>query len=575
MSISASVDAKLKQHLSLLYGDLAAQVFAKIEQLIATYQPIIRKHGAGAVDKGEPLWDESTIVLITYGDQIRDEGVPSLRSLRNFLVEHQLDRSINTVHLLPIFPYSSDDGFSVIDYRAIRKSLGDWQDVKHLGQKFDLALDFVLNHCSRESSWFAGYLNGEQPFVDFFIEVDPDIDLSDVTRPRTSPLLTSVQTNRGERHVWSTFSSDQMDLNFASPSLLIEMLDILLLYVENGAKIIRLDAIGFLWKEIGTTCMHLPQTHEVVKLMRTILDAIAPDTILLTETNVPHQENISYFGRGDEARAVYQFSLAPLLLDAYLRKDASLLQQWLEDLEYPETGMTFFNFTASHDGIGVRPLEGIVPPERIDALANRVLELGGKVNWRERPDGSQSPYELNITYFSALAETDDDSGELHVRKFLASQAIMLSLRGIPGVYFHSLIGSENDLDGVLQTGENRSINRQKFSSSQLRERLAGNNPKPRIVFEGYQKLLSLRCRQKAFHPEAAQKMLSISDSRLLAFERTSCDGEQKVIVLANFSNQQIVLPLPSAPSERFDLLSGDRIHGSTCTLNAYQVVWLV
>ena len=573
MSISASVDAKLKQHLSLLYGELAAQVFVKIEQLIATYRPIITKHGA--VDKGEPLWDESTIVLITYGDQIKNEGVPSLRSLRNFLVEHQLDRSINTVHLLPIFPFSSDDGFSVIDYRAIRASLGDWQDVKHLGQKLDLALDFVLNHCSRESSWFAGYLNGEQPFADFFIEVDPEVDLSDVTRPRTSPLLTSVQTNRGERHVWSTFSSDQMDLNFASPSLLLEMLDILLLYVANGAKIIRLDAIGFLWKEIGTTCMHLPQTHEVVKLMRTILDAIAPETILLTETNVPHQENISYFGRGDEARAVYQFSLAPLLLDAYLRRDASLLQQWLEDLEYPETGMTFFNFTASHDGIGVRPLEGIVPPERIDALANRVLELGGKVNWREKPDGSQSPYELNITYFSALAETDDDSGELHVRKFLASQAIMLSLRGIPGVYFHSLIGSENDLEGVLQTGENRSINRQKFSSSQLRERLGGNNPQPRFVFEGYQKLLSLRCRQKAFHPEAAQKMLSISDSRLIAFERKSCDGEQTVIVLANFSNQQIVLPLPFAPSERFDLLSGDRIHGSTCTLNAYQVVWLV
>ncbi len=216
-----------------------------------------------------------------------------------------------------------------------------------------------------------------------------------------------------------------------------------------------------------------------------------------------------------------------------------------------------------------------MPPERIDALANRVLELGGKVNWREKPDGSQSPYELNITYFSALAETDDDSEELHVRKFLASQAIMLSLRGIPGVYFHSLIGSENDLDGVLETGENRSINRQKFSSSQLREQLAGNNSKQRLIFEGYQKLLSLRCRQKAFHPEAAQTMLSISDSRLIAFERASCDGEQKVTVLANFSNQQIVLPLPSASSERIDLLSGDRIHGSICTLNAYQVVWLV
>ena len=573
MSISASVGAKLQQHLSLLYGDAAADIFVQIDHLITTYQPILAADQAAT--KVEALWDESTVVLITYGDQILDEGVPSLRSLRNFLVEHQLDRSVNTVHLLPIFPYSSDDGFSVIDYRAIRTPLGDWQDVKHLGQKFDLALDFVLNHCSRESSWFAGYLNGEQPFTDFFIEVDPDVDLSDVTRPRTSPLLTPVQTNRGERHVWSTFSSDQMDLNFASPALLLEMLDILLLYVANGAKIIRLDAIGFLWKEIGTTCMHLPQTHEVIKLMRIILDIIAPETILLTETNVPHQENISYFGRGDEARAVYQFSLAPLLLDAYLRKDASLLQQWLEDLEYPDTGMTFFNFTASHDGIGVRPLEGIVPPERIDALANRVLELGGKVNWREKPDGTQSPYELNITYFSALADTEDNSETLHVRKFLASQAIMLSLRGIPGVYFHSLIGSENDREGVLQTGENRSINRQKFSSAQLRERLAGNNSKQRAVFEGYQKLLGLRCRQKAFHPGAAQTMLSIADPRLIAFERTSCDGEQKVIVLANFSNQQIILPLPSAPRERLDLLSGQRTHGSTCTLDAYQVVWLV
>ena len=239
------------------------------------------------------------------------------------------------------------------------------------------------------------------------------------------------------------------------------------------------------------------------------------------------------------------------------------------------SGMTFFNFTASHDGIGVRPLEGIVPPERIDALANRVLELGGKVNWREKPDGTQSPYELNITYFSALADTDENSETFHVRKFLASQAIMLSLRGIPGVYFHSLIGSENDLEGVLQTGENRSINRQKFSSAQLRERLAGNNSKQRAVFEGYQKLLGLRCRQKAFHPGAAQTMLSIADPRLIAFERTSCDGEQKVIVLANFSNQQIVLPLPSASSERLDLLSGERTHGSIFTLDAYQVVWLV
>lgn len=573
MSISASVAAKLNQHLSLLYGDDCADIYSRLEQLIAGYQPALSKDQSAR--QQDPLWDESTVVLITYGDQIQDENVPALRSLRNFLLEHQLDQSINTVHLLPIFPYSSDDGFSVIDYREIRAGLGDWQDVKHLGQKFALAIDFVLNHCSRGSSWFAGYLNGERPFESFFIEVDPELDLAMVTRPRTTPLLTPVQTTRGERHVWSTFSSDQMDLNFASPELLLEMLDIFLFYIANGAKIIRLDAIGFLWKQIGTTCMHLPQTHEVVKLMRSVIDQIAPETILLTETNVPHQENISYFGQGDEARAVYQFSLAPLLLDAYLREDASLLQTWLSDLEYPDEGMTFFNFTASHDGIGMRPLEGIVPPDRIDALANRVLELGGKVSWREKPDGSQSPYELNITYFSALRDTEENSAELHVRKFLASQAIMLALRGIPGVYFHSLVGTENDEAGVNRTGHNRSINRQKFSSAELRQRLASNHSKQRAVFEGYQKMLEIRCRQKAFHPEGAQAMLNIADPRVLGFQRTSPDGQQHVVVLANFSHQNVMIPLPSGVGDRLDLLSDERTNGSTYQLDAYRVAWLV
>ena len=573
MSISVSVAAKLKQHLSLLYGDDCADIYARLEELIAGYQPALSKDQS--VHQQDPLWDESTVVLITYGDQIQDDNVPALRSLRNFLIEHQLDQSINTVHLLPIFPYSSDDGFSVIDYREVRTDLGDWQDVKHLGQKFALAIDFVLNHCSRGSSWFAGYRNGEGPFESFFIEVDPELDLSMVTRPRTTPLLTPVQTTRGERHVWSTFSSDQMDLNFASPELLLEMLDIFLFYIANGAKIIRLDAIGFLWKQIGTTCMHLPQTHEVVKLMRSVIDQIAPDTILLTETNVPHQENVSYFGQGDEARAVYQFSLAPLLLDAYLREDASLLQTWLSDLEYPDEGMTFFNFTASHDGIGMRPLEGIVSPDRIDALANRVLELGGKVSWRENPDGSQSPYELNITYFSALRDTEEKSAELHVRKFLASQAMMLALRGIPGVYFHSLVGTENDQAGVSRTGHNRSINRQKFSSAELRQRLASNDSKQRAVFEGYQKMLEIRCRQKAFHPEGAQAMLNITDPRVLGFQRTSPDGQQRVVVLANFSHQNVMIPLPSGLGERLDLLSDERTNGSTYQLDAYRVAWLV
>ena len=508
---------------------------------------------------------------ITYGDQIQDASVPALRTLRNFLIEHQLDHVINTIHLLPIFPYSSDDGFSVIDYRKIREDLGDWNEVSHLRTNFDLAIDFVLNHCSRESSWFAGFLNGENPYEHFFIEMDPKIDLSLVTRPRTSPLLTPVQTTRGKRYVWSTFSNDQIDLNFASGDLLLEVLDILLFYVAQGAKIIRLDAIGFLWKQIGTSCMHLPQTHEVVKLMRDLVDVVAPGTILLTETNVPHEENISYFGAGDEARAVYQFSLAPLLLDAYFRGDASFLRAWLSDLEYPDRGMTFFNFTASHDGIGVRPLEGIVPPERIESLAQRVLDLGGRVSWREKSDGSQSPYELNITYFSALHDPDR---ALHIRKFLTSQAIMLALRGIPGVYFHSLVGTENDQEGVRQTGRNRSINRQKFSSTEIRQRLSAEDSKQRSVFDQYRQLLSIRRQQRAFHPDGMQVIFPLNDQRVLGFERISPDGTERIMILANVSNQDILVPLPTGTGERRDLLSGERTTGLSYPLGPYEIAWL-
>ena len=568
-SVSKETGAAILKRLNFLYGQHAADLLTKIEQLLEKHRSKIPEYSAAHSEN--QLWDESTVVLITYGDQIQDATTPALRTLRNFLIEHQLDRALDTIHLLPIFPYSSDDGFSVIDYRMIREDLGDWNDVAHLRTKFSIAVDFVLNHCSKESSWFAGFLNGEKPYTDFFIEVDPQTDLSRVTRPRTSPLLTPVQTNRGQRYAWSTFSDDQMDLNFSSGELLLEMLDILLFYVSQGAKIIRLDAIGFLWKQIGTSCMHLPQTHEIIKLMRDVVDAVAPGTILLTETNVPHEENISYFGEGDEARAVYQFSLAPLLLDAYFRSDASLLQRWLDELEYPEAGMTFFNFTASHDGIGVRPLEGIVSSEGIDAMAQKVIELGGCVSWREKPDGSQSPYELNITYFSAMHDVDPT---LHIRKFLASQAIMLALRGIPGVYFHSLIGTENDREGMEQTGHPRSINRQKFSSHEIRQRLATAESKQRIVFDQYRRLLAIKRQQKAFHPDGGQRILPLQDPRILGFERTSPDRGEQIFVLANFSGDEVLVTLSSGTAELRDLISGKRTTGSHYQLAAYEIAWL-
>ncbi|MCO6453252.1 MAG: sugar phosphorylase, partial [Caldilineales bacterium] len=425
-----------------LYGEeVANEIWPELAGILDRFKAQHPKAGENDVSTAEVI-SERDAVLITYGDQFQRDDQTPLHTLTDFLTKTVGD-AISTVHILPFFPYTSDDGFSVVDYRAVDPELGDWRDIARLGADYRLMFDAVINHVSQASAWFQGFRRGEAEYADYFITVDPATDLSSVVRPRTLPLLTPVETDKGMEHVWTTFSADQIDLNFANPQVLLEIVDILLDYVAHGAAIIRLDAIAYLWKEIGASCIHLPQTHVVVKLWRAILDDVAPDVILITETNVPHAENISYFGEpladggADEAQMVYNFSLAPLTLHAFRTGDARPLSDWAATLRLPAPGTAFFNFIASHDGIGVRPAEGILNPEEIQALADRTLAHGGHVSYRANSDGSTSAYELNITLYDFL--NDPASPDPHdVSRFLASQAICVSLARVPGIYIHSL-----------------------------------------------------------------------------------------------------------------------------------------
>lgn len=565
--IDSAIAARIRSRLERLYPDAAQETWSRLQQLLAEYGHL-RPTSDGT------MWSERDAVLITYGDQIRAEGEPPLQTLRTFLTDHGLDERLSTVHILPCFPYTSDDGFSVSDYKQIDPALGTWDDVTALGQHVDLMLDLVLNHCSQAHDWFQRFLAGEPPYRDYFLTIDPQADLSQVTRPRSHPLLTPFDTADGMQHVWTTFSADQVDLNFASPDVLLAMLDVLLCYVRQGGRIIRLDAIAYLWKELGTSCIHLPQTHEVVKLMRDVLDAIAPDVILLTETNVPHRENVSYFGDGDEAHMVYQFSLAPLLLDAFLCGDAEPLNNWLRNLEPPRPGTSYFNFTASHDGVGVRPLEGLVTADRFERLVQAVRQRDGLVSMKRNADGSESPYELNVAYFSALGG-DGMTAERHVRRFLSSQAVMLALQGVPGIYFHSLVGTPNFTAGVEETGRARTINRRKFERDELESRLCDGSASQQ-VFEGYRHLLAVRRRQPAFHPDALQRVIAPQHASQIGFWRESVDGKQRVLVLANFAGDEMTFD-PSAiglDEGCGDLLTGERVQGDRVTLAGESVRWL-
>ncbi|MCA9920205.1 MAG: sugar phosphorylase, partial [Anaerolineales bacterium] len=489
-------------HLIFLYGEAVGQeTYEKVQQLLVAQRSHLPKPGTA-------VFSQRDTVLITYGDQVQAPGEAPLQTLANFCAE-KLNGRIQTIHLLPFYPYSSDDGFSVIDYKAVDQALGSWADVAAFRDNFQLMFDAVINHISAKSSWFQEYLQGNPAYNDFFVAVDPEVDLTAVFRPRALPLLSPFETKSGTRHLWTTFSDDQIDLNYENPAVLLAILDTLLFYIAKGATYIRLDAIGFMWKEVGTRCLNLPQTHHIIQLMRAVLDEIAPQVALITETNIPHKDNISYFGNGrNEAQMVYNFSLPPLLLHTFHTGNAQQLSDWATTLELPSDRVTFFNFCASHDGIGVTPVRGILSDAQIEAMAERVRQLGGYVSYKANGDGTQAAYELNINYLNALGVPGTaESDERIARRFLASQAIMLALRGVPGIYFHSLFGSQNWHEGVQQTGRNRSINRQKLQRDVLEEELQDGLRQQ--VFSGYSHLLKLRTAEKAFHPVGEQKILNL------------------------------------------------------------------
>jgi len=482
--------------------------------------------------RGDLPLDETDAFLITYGDSFRREGTVPLQGLREF-ADRKLTGIISGIHILPFFPYSSDDGFSVIDYEQVNGDYGDWKDVAEIGTSFKLMSDLVLNHCSATSLWFRRFLEGDPLYRDFFVTALPDDDLSMVVRPRTHPLLTPFTTSEGVRYVWTTFSADQVDLNFANPAVMLEMIRILLFHIEKGIQVIRLDAIAYLWKEIGHPSIHHPKTHAAVKLFRAVLDVAAPWVVVLTETNVPHEENISYFGNGsDEAHMVYQFPLPPLVLDAFLEEDAGVLRKWASNLTGLSAKTTFFNFLASHDGIGVMPARGILPQDRIDRLVNTTLKRGGLISYKATPEGS-IPYEMNITYLDAVAEKElPDS--VRARKFLASQSVMLALRGVPGIYYHSLVGSENWREGVEDTGRNRTINREKLQLDPLLETINEAGSLRNRIYSGFKTMLQARASTSAFDPAGRMEILP-TEGAVFGLVRISPDKKERVVCLVNLA----------------------------------------
>ncbi|MCU0488138.1 MAG: substrate-binding domain-containing protein [Anaerolineales bacterium] len=536
-------EARLLSLLSQLYPNSAGAVAAGLIERLEAANPFQAgcdpSESPAALAKNRSLEHET--ILITYGNSIRKENEAGLVTLERFLKAY-VGNVISTVHLLPFFPYSSDDGFSVIDYASIDPQIGAWGDVGRFSCAYRLMFDAVINHISRESQWFKRFLADQAPEKDYFIEADPAEDTSLVVRPRALPLLTKVKTASAEKYVWTTFSSDQIDLNYQNPELLKEMLALLVAYARSGASLIRLDAIAYCWKKKHSSCISLPETHALVKLIRLCLDEYAPGTRIITETNVPHLENISYFGAGDEANLVYQFALPPLTLFSFRSGNAEKLTRWLMNLEEPPLGGCYFNFLSSHDGIGLMPIEGILDESEKRFLERCTLESGGRISYKRLGDGTQRAYELNINYQDALASVNE-SDAYRIERFLAAETLLVSLKGVPGIYIHSLLGSRNNYSEMTVSGIARRINRGSLAYDQLVEELGADSPR-RMIFDELIRRLKLRSEHAALRVDSAQKVLAL-DPRLVSFERRSSQPgrEETILVLVNVSDEPVALRL--------------------------------
>ena len=560
-------------------------IYAGIELPLTTSELATRLLAIMRLDVGchtpEPyrnLWDQGEVTMITYGDSIRKEGEKPLRTLHRFLNSHLSD-TVSSVHVLPFFPWSSDDGFAVMNFSSVNESLGDWQDIQAIAYDYRLMADLVINHCSSRSLWFENFKNGKEPGKDYFFTASPDDGLDEVVRPRTSPLLRETETTDGTKYVWCTFSHDQVDFDFRNPQVLEEFTGIIRHYLDHGVRIFRLDAVAFLWKKIGTSCINLPETHEMIRLLRTLVEHAMPEAMIITETNIPNRENLAYFGNANEAHAIYNFSLPPLLVNTLVTGDCRYLSQWMMSMPPAQNGTCYFNFIASHDGIGLRPAEGLLDESEIDLLIKTMEQFGGRISWRATPEGAQKAYEINISLIDALQGTVDGPDEYGLDRFLCAHAIMLALEGIPAFYVHSLLGTGNDYERVEHTNHNRAINRHQWDADKLHTELEDPQSQHHEVFTRMRDLIRIRKRQRAFHPNATQFTLHLGGC-LFGFWRQSMDRMQSIFCIYNVTAEEQELNLSDinliGTDDWHDLVTGTQLSAldQVIRMKPYQVLWI-
>lgn len=570
---------KIDKLLKTIYSNNTTEEINYISnQLLQIFDDFLEKSAYEEI-RGKERWNESHSVLITYADSIYKNGEATLKTLSGLLSKHFGSLS-KVVHILPFLKSTSDGGFAVSSYDYLEEKFGGWDDLKNISKNHDLMADLVLNHVSSSHPWVQQFIKSQEPGISNVFSPKQSLDWSNVVRPRSSSLFSQINTEDGPKQVWTTFGPDQIDLNWHNPKMTIEFLNLIITYLSNGIKWFRLDAVGFIWKESGTTCLHLPKAHSIVKLLRILLNNLLNNGVLITETNVPQKENLSYLIPDDEAHMAYNFPLPPLLLEAIITSRADILNSWIFDWPILPEDTTLFNFTASHDGVGLRALEGLMNEQRIKELLINCEKRGGLVSHRRLSNGDDKPYELNISWWSAMEDSSRDAKRFQYERFILSQLFVMALKGVPAFYLPALLASENDIKSFSMTGQRRDLNREKFKSENLLAAL--NNPESNANknLKYLRNAMDVRSELKQFHPCSEMKCLSKGRSDIVVIKRSK--GLESLFAIHNMTANKINYQLndndlPKINDNDFnthDFLTSTKFNCKNISLDPFQVIWL-
>ncbi|MDY0225876.1 MAG: alpha-amylase family glycosyl hydrolase [Desulfomicrobium apsheronum] len=586
----------------LLYGDrpdFKQQMVRLVETLALRYMerpPALRKSDLTREVHYNWFLNQKWVAMALYCDRFAD----NLQGLREKLPYFQ-ELGVNMLHVMPILdcpPENNDGGYAVRDFRKIDTRYGTLQDVEELAatlknREILLVLDVVVNHTSDEHEWATRARQGEKKYQDYYYVFDnretPDAFEEGMPEifPVTAPGNFTWDETMG-KWVMTVFNNYQWDLNYRNPAVLIEMLDIILFWANKGADILRLDAVAFLWKKIGSTCQNEREAHLLLRLMKDCCQVTAPGVLFIAEAIVAPGEIAKYFGEdaiySKECEIAYNASLMALLWDAVATKNATLLNLGVKNLPNKLERATWLNYVRCHDDIGLGFDDSDVTQAGYDPTLHRAFLVDYFTGRFPESPARGMPFGTNLKtgdarisgslaslvgLESALESEDEDAITAAIKTITLLHSVILSFGGLPLMYYGDAIGTLNNLEFLSDPAiqhDSRWVHRSHFDWDKAEKRHQSGTVEQRI-FSSLKKMIAMRKEIPAFADFDNRHLLLIENPNLLVFYRTDPENcRSRVLVINNFNVETQPLPVDALTPHGFftnesmtDLCTGERV----------------